>query len=47
MEKIKFCWDTDLDLLRVQVLPLTAILTDMDIRLFGLSFNGLVIYQTH
>ena len=33
--------DPDLDLFRVQVLPLTAILTDMDIRLFGLSFNGL------
>ena len=33
--------DPDLDLFRVQVLPLTAILPDMDIRLFGLSFNGL------
>ena len=33
--------DTDLDLYRFQILPLHAILTDMGIRLFGLSFNGL------
>ena len=39
--KLSVFADTDLDLFRVQVLPLNAILTDIGIRLFGLSFNGL------
>ena len=39
--KISVLVEPELDLFKIQVFPLHAILTDLDIRLFGLSFNGL------
>ena len=40
--RLNFIWNEDIEILGLQVLPLTAILSDLNIRLLGLSFNGLL-----
>ena len=40
--RISLLWNKVIESISVQVLPLNAILADLNIRLFGLSFNGIV-----
>jgi len=40
--KLNLLWNKELNLLRTQVFPLDATLVDLNIRLIGLSYNGLM-----
>ena len=40
--KLNLLWNEELNLLRTQVFPLNATLVDLNIRLIGLSYNGLL-----
>ena len=40
--KLNLLWNQELNLLRTQVFPLNATLVDLNIRLIGLSYNGLL-----
>ena len=40
--KLNLLWNQELNLLRTQIYPLDATLVDLNIRLIGLSYNGLM-----